>query len=325
MSLVRPSAKGSQCPVLRWRQNLPHPALAYVVLAWGLNFSVIKVAYRDFQPAALGLLRYAFMLPLLALWCVWAKQGLKYEPGTFWKLNLAGFLGNGIYMVFFLEGLRTAPPLTAAIALATSPIITVCLSVALGYDKFSPKLAAGTILAFGGVAFSVVRPDVANEGSAFGALLVVISAALWSVSILMYNKLMVGHSPIKTLTLSLPGAALALIPYGLFAVLTTRYDKVTVLGYGSLAYLIVLSGVGAFAAYYRGLKDVGPSQTSLTQYFVPPVAGLFGALVFRKPAHWQEFVGLAVVLSGVALANSSRFKVSVSPSESQEESPDPAP
>lgn len=71
--------------------------------------------------------------------------------------------------------------------------------------------------------------------------------------------------------------------------------------WGSMAYLIVIAGVGAFAAYYKGVADVGPAATSMTQYFVTPIAAISSALILKEAVMWNEIVGLVIVIAGVAL------------------------
>lgn len=282
---------------------MPHPALVFVVIAWGLNFSIIKVAYKDLDPAAVGLFRYLWMLPLLALCCKLAGEELRYPKGTALKLNLAGFVGSGAYMVFFLEGMRTAPPTLAAIALATAPIITMFLSVALRQERFSWRLLFGSLIAFGGVAVAVLDSESKSQGSLGGTLIVVCSAALWAVSIVLYKPLLKDIAPVRALTLSFPGAMIALLPYGIGKLVSTNWGAVSLNGWLALAYLIVIAGVGAFVAYYKGLADVGPARASMTQYFVSPVAALCSALVLRERVTINEILGLVIVIGGVALTS----------------------
>lgn len=277
-----------------------------MVLAWGLNFSVIKIAYREVSPPSVGLFRFLCMLPILALWCVFAKQSLRFPRGRALSLLFAGFVGSGAYMVLFLEGMRTAPAAHAAIALATAPIMTAALSVLAKQDRGSWQLAVGSVIAFTGVALSVSDVGGKGKGSLVGVLLIVGAAFLWSCSIILYRKLVTDMAPVRALTLSFPGAALALIPYGWHEMTTTNWTALSWMAWAALAYLVVFAGVGAFAAYYKGVADVGPAATSMTQYFVTPIAAISSALILKESVHWNEIVGLAIVILGVALTSSRR-------------------
>lgn len=286
-------------PFLR---RLPHPALIFVVIAWGLNFSVIKIAYLEMSPQAVGLLRYLTMLPILVLWCVLAKQSLTYPKGMFLRLNLAGFVGSGAYMVMFLEGMRTAPAALGSMALSTVPIMTTVLSVLFKQERFTWRLLIGSVVAFGGVTLGILAMGSKSQGSVTGALLVLVSALLWAFSVIMYRKLLADMSAVRVLTLSFPGALLIMLPYGYSAVSTLDWGKVSSTGWLAMAYLVLIAGVGAFAAYYKGLADVGPARTSMTQYFVPPVAAIFASFLIKEKLVVMEVVALLVVIAGVATA-----------------------
>ena len=127
----------------RWPKAFPHPALVFVVLAWGLNFSIIKVILDEVQPSVAALTRYLAMLPLLYVMARLMKVPLKYPEGQMWRYLFAGFMANGVYMVFFLEGMRTAGAIQGAIVIATMPIWIALFAILKGQAKFSNHLAIG--------------------------------------------------------------------------------------------------------------------------------------------------------------------------------------
>jgi drug/metabolite transporter (DMT)-like permease len=286
-----------------------HPALAFVVVAWGVNFVAIKSAYTGFTPAAAGLLRYLAMVPLLLLWCWAARVPLRYPPGEFWRTNMAGFWGSGVYMVLFLEGMRLAAPAHAATALATAPILTTLMSVGLGMDRFNWQLAVGSAVAYFGVCFMALAGGSGGQGELLGTALVALSAVFWAWSVICYRRLVAHQAPLQALCLSFPAAMLVMGAYGARPLLATDWSAVPATAWWAMAYLVVVAGVLAFAAYYRGLKDVGPARTSLTQYFIPPTAALAQWLMLGSPPRLSDWVGLGLVAGGVALSASGRTPV----------------
>jgi drug/metabolite transporter (DMT)-like permease len=72
------------------------------------------------------------------------------------------------------------------------------------------------------------------------------------------------------------------------------------------AQIAVVSGVIAFACFYAGLRQIGAGSATLYQYFVPPLAALFSWIIMKKPLGPLQFMGLAVVLTGVVLAPKAR-------------------
>ncbi len=279
-----------------------HPALVFVVVAWGLNFSVLKLLYRDLTPAATGLARYVLMVVCLVAVCLGLRRPLRYGPGEAWRFNVAGFLGSGLYMVLFLEGMKGAPAALGAIALATVPILTMLMGAAVGQERLTARLIVGSLTGFAGVAVAVLGRGTGLSGELTGTLTVLASAVVWSVSVVAMRPLVATRDPMAAFTLSLPGAALVLVPYGWGAVAETDWGAVSSVGWLSLAYLVSVAGVGAFTAYYRGLSDVGPARATMVQYFVPPTAAFFAWLLLGQPLRFTEGVGLLIAIAGVALA-----------------------
>lgn len=282
-----------------------HPALAFVILAWGLNFTAIKLVYLGFSPAAGGLLRYFLMVPLLLAWCFIAKVPLKYPRGKVMQTNLAGFWGSGVYMVVFLEGMRLANPAHAAAALATAPVWTVIFSALTKHDILTWRLGLGSMIAYVGV-FTMSVAGGSERGELLGTVLVAVSAIVWAWSVICYRRLMPEQQPLQALTLSFPGAMLVMGAYGLMPLVQTDFTAVPERAWWAMAYFAVVAGVLAFAAYYRGLKDVGPATASLTQFFIPPTAAIGAWLLLANPIGWPEWLGLGLVTLGTYVCSAGR-------------------
>ena len=291
----------------RWPKAFPHPALVFVVLAWGLNFSIIKVILNEIQPSVAALVRYLAMLPILFLATRLMKIPLKYPEGQMWRYLFAGFIANGVYMVFFLEGMRTAGAIQGAIVIATMPIWIALFAILKGQAKFSKHLAIGSLIAFAGVVIVILGNGGNLEGSTGGMLLVLVSAILWGWSVSLMRPLVVQGSPYGVFALTFPGGLAALLPYGAWATWKTDWAAVSTNAWLGLAYLTVFAGVGAFSAYFKGLADVGPAKTSMVQYFIPPVAALFAWALFAEPIFPVQIVGMAIVVAGTVVSSGTLF------------------
>jgi drug/metabolite transporter (DMT)-like permease len=68
--------------------------------------------------------------------------------------------------------------------------------------------------------------------------------------------------------------------------------------------LAVLSTALAFVIYFQLIRDVGPTRTLTVTYLIPVFAYAWGALLLDEQITLMMLFGGALVLSGVALANS---------------------
>jgi len=100
---------------------------------------------------------------------------------------------------------------------------------------------------------------------------------------------------------------LLVVPYGWDDMMAIQWQRIDFTGWWTLGYLALVAGFGAFWAYYKGLADVGPTRTGLTQYLIPPVASILGWLVLGERMGAGEWIGLVCVLAGLALARPPRL------------------
>ena len=288
-----------------------------MVLAWGTNFAVVKIAGQSFTPPALSLLRFLGMWPLLIGVMAAMKLPLSFPPGRErTRVIFSGFLASGLYMVLFLEGMARSSAAQGAITLATAPIFIALFSVMAKQEVFRARLLVGSLIALAGVATVVLAGHGSGTGgTVMGSVLILLSAIVWAWSVVVMRPLLASWSPVSVLTWSFSGAALALIPYGAVALWRQDWGAVTVSGWLALGYLVVVAGVLAFIAYYKGLADVGPNQTSMTQFFIAPTAAFTGWILLGQAMNVIQILGLAVVIVGVFIASRKTPVATETPAE----------
>ncbi len=280
--------------------------LTITVLSWGFNFVALKVLYREMSAPVVGLLRYLLMFGVLVGICLIQKESLKPARRDFWHIQAVGFLAMGLYMVLVLEGIRFTSPAVCAILLATAPVWTYLLSCGFRQERFQLSAMLGAVVAFGGVTLVILGGAAAGHGTLYGDIIVLISAFVWACSAVLMKPLLSRYKPTTVLTMSMPGALPVLIPYGLGATLNTNYAAISATGWFMFATTVLMSGVVAFICFYTGLRQIGASGAALYQYLVPPTAALFAWALMGKSLGPIQFVGLAVVLIGVAYAGRAR-------------------
>jgi drug/metabolite transporter (DMT)-like permease len=125
------------------------------------------------------------------------------------------------------------------------------------------------------------------------------SSVVWASSVVVMRPVLSEMSPLRTLTLSMPAALLALVPYGARAFLETDFATISVRGWLMFGHVAVLSGVVAFLCFYEGIRQVGASTATLYQFFVPPTTVFFAWMVLGELIQPLQAIGLTVVIVGV--------------------------
>jgi drug/metabolite transporter (DMT)-like permease len=275
--------------------------LVFVVLAWGGNFSIIKLAYQDFSPAAVALLRYLGMLVVMGGVLIALRQLPRLDKVAWRGLLVGGFLANGFYMILFLEGMKGVGAAEGAVILATAPLWMAVLSVLGGQEKLSWPLGLGAGLAYSGVATVILGGKALGGSTLWGIGLVLASAVVWAWSAVTLRPHFQGRDPLPTYFASFLGASVVLVPYGLLASLNTPFAAITPAGWGALIYLVLIAGILAFVAYYWGLRDCGPVKTAFHQYFIPPTAALVEWLTTGRSLLPIQWLGIGLLFVGVVI------------------------
>lgn len=283
------------------------------MLSWGFNFVALKLLYEQMTPPAVALVRFALMFLVLAGFCAARKESLRYPKGDRMRLLVLGFLAMGVYMVLFLEGMRDSAPAEGAILLATSPIFTALIASATGQERLIRGSLVGAVAAFAGVALVMAGAPAADSGKLLGNVLILCSSVVWAGATVFSRPLVERYSPYRVLTLSMPGALVILVPYGLVASLEAPWATLSATTWWTLAYITLVAGAIGFIGFYEGVKQIGGPSAMLYQYFVPIIAALSAWIVFGRTLSALQFLGVAIVLGGVAWANRARTVARIVP------------
>lgn len=281
--------------------------LVGTVLFWGFNFVAVKLIYQQMEAPALALTRFLAMYLLLLAWCWARKEPLRYTREDSLKLIYQGFLSMGLYMVLFLEGMTGSSAAEGAIILAVAPILTAFFAAAAKQEKLTVVSLGGAAIAFTGVALVATGGTHVDHGKLLSNWIVLASAVVWAYSAVYSKPLLTRYSATQMLTLSMPGAFLILIPYGLVSALRTDWRAFTPTTWGMFAHIVFLAGFAGFLGFYAGVRKVGAAGALLYQYFVPPIAALTGFLLMGQALTTAQVVGMLIVFAGVSVSSVGRF------------------
>ncbi|MBS1704993.1 MAG: DMT family transporter [Armatimonadetes bacterium] len=290
------------------RLPLPNFAMSVVVILWSYNYIALKFVYTQISPPAVALVRWIVTVAFFYIVAKAAKQDLTYPPGERSRYLLGGFLAFGLYMVLFLWGMNLTSPTEAAILLTTSPIWVQIFMALAKVENLRRETVAGAVIAFIGSVLVISGSGAADRGSLIGNVMVGVSAMVWAWSVMVMRTAIPMRPQLANFALALPGAGLALIPFGLTASIQQNWSGISPMVWLNFGHVIFLSGGVAMPLYYRGIEEVGPTQASLYQLLTPSVAALMQLLILKHPVTALQWVGIVVVFIGVMYGNlSARF------------------
>ena len=284
------------------RSLSPRAGMLLVVLFWAGNFTAAKLAFTQLDPLAFTALRYA--VASVVLWGVvrWVEGPTKLPPGAFWRLVVLGVIGNTIYQLLFMVGLKQTSATKTALILAGMPALVTLTAGMLGIERVSNGQRVAVLIATVGVVIVVLgRGGSITPGIGPGESMLLGAVVMWAIFTLLQQ-----HWTLKISSLNLtawtvytgtPGLVIAGIP----ALMHTQWDRVSVAGWGGLAYSALLSLVLAYIFWNRGLAALGAARTVVYNTMVPLVATVIAMVALHERPGAIHIIGGALILCGVFL------------------------
>ena len=274
-----------------------------MALIWGVNYSVIKFGTSMVQATAYNAVRVAMGTVLLLIIArIWGGAPPARRDAMI--LMALGALGNGIYQIFFAEGITRTRAGEAALVVGASPALIALFGRFAGVERANKRAVVGIVLSIVGVGLIVLTTAAgapAEGSSLFGDLLVLCGSVCWAV----YTVLLIPYTKrtggFWIIALTMAGGTIVLMLAGGRAILATSWSTLPPV----LWYALVYSGIGglvvAYFCWLKGVKVLGPTRTSLFTNLQLPTALIVAWLTLREaPTPWQV-IGAITILSGALL------------------------
>jgi drug/metabolite transporter (DMT)-like permease len=273
-------------------------------LIWGTSFILIKQGLKIFSPDQVGALRVAaaciFLLPM-------AIQHLKeLKQGDYWKLFISGMLAVFIPAFLFAVAQTHLNSSLAGILNTLSPIWTMLIGAIFFSQRFRGWAVFGIVISFVGC----VVLAMARAGGGLGAfnvyaLLIVLACACYGTNLNFIKFKITYLQPMTIISVSLLLISPLAYAY-LFGFTDFTYRMSNVDGawraFGFIIILALMSTAVANLLFYKLLKISSPLFASSVTYVMPIVSVMWG-LIDGEVLLAGHFVGMALILGGVFLAN----------------------
>ena len=276
--------------------------LLAIGIIWGSSFILMKRGLEVFDLWQVGAMRMGFAL--LACIPILIAQWRSIDSNLWLKLIVPGFFGNGIPAFLFTAAQTEVQSSLVGMLNSMVPLLTLVIGILFFKAKTNiwqmVGIGAGLVgavllLSVGGI--TDFKPQ---------ALLIPVAGVCYAIN-LNYVRSQLQGVPSTIVT---AGAfvwcgvpCLLFLPFSLEA---AQFDHARI--WFALAAISVLAVVGTAVAvvlFNRLIGTAGPLFASMVTYVVPVVAMTWGVLDGETVASVQ-LIGIAVILTGVWLANRNR-------------------
>jgi len=286
--------------------------ISFLSLAWGFAFYLIAVGLESFSPLTVVNIRLA--VGALTLYLIMHWQGYSLPRSVHWwrRFCLLAITGNLIPFSMISWAETRISSAQAGLLMALMPISTLLLAHFFVHnDTLTPRRLVGIALGFLGVLVLIGGDALAGiGGKALTAQLAVLVATLAYAGNAVYTKSIPSINTLVVATGSLIIGTLILLPFTL-AIEQPQIHTASAKSLLATLTLGVISTGLATWVYFRVVTDCGPTFLSIINYIIPAIAFAAGVLFLGEPAAPSQFVGLIIILLGIALTQNSSLKRSL--------------
>ena len=193
-----------------------------------------------------------------------------------------------------------------AILTYTQPLFVFCLSVLFLRSEAKPARVLGALVGFSGViALAIGRTGSIQVSANTGDVLLLLGAGLWAVAVVYYKKSLSDVDPILVSVIQQALGAAFVLPLtlglkGFSFPLAQPYLMM-------ILYLSVFgSGVTVFLWLYL-IREEDVTVLSLSSFLIPMIAVFLGWLLLSESIQPITLLGMAMIITGLYLTNTSRF------------------
>ena len=277
------------------------PSYLGLVLIWGCSFLFNEWALRSFSPLAVAFGRISLGALTLVVVLVALRQPVRLQRSQLLDLVVVAAVLTAVPFVLIAFAQTRVTSILAGLLNATTPLwVAIFVALLIPVERASQRQVVGLLVGFAGIAvllgvWDVEALDVPGTLAMLGATACYGMGTAWM-------RWRLADTPLSGASLSAVQLVIAsalllpLVPLGGAPGEIRPESVVALLGLG-----IFGAGV-AYVLFWRVIRTAGPTIAATVTYLIPLVSTTLGILVLGEPLSWNEPVGGAIALVGVALA-----------------------
>jgi drug/metabolite transporter (DMT)-like permease len=279
----------------------PHGALIAVQLIFGTWPVVGKIALRSLPST--GLVTFRIVGATLAFLLIRRVTGHVPIKGRadFARLALYSLLGVVLNQFLFVKGLELSTVINSALIGSTIPIFTLLVSVFLGYESGSWRVAVGLFLAACGVVY-LINPAEASfsRETNIGNFILLLNSLAYGAYIAISQSMIKRYGALTVITWIFIFGSFITLPIGSYHLSKLSLSSVPASVWFAVLYIILVPTVAAYYLNAWALGRVAPSVVAIYIYLQPLIAFAVAPLVLGESLNSRTWFAAALIFAGLA-------------------------
>jgi drug/metabolite transporter (DMT)-like permease len=282
---------------------LVYLALILAMIFWAFSFVWVKEVYLVYGPLTTVLFRLVIASVLLLAFAFLSGKIVKIERKDYGTFVLLSFFEPFLYFMGESYGLMYVSSTVGAIIVATIPLFSPIAASRFHGEKLSPRTFIGILLSFFGVSIVVLDNSFNLTASPLGIALEFLAVLSAIGYIVVLKKLAVKYNPTSIITYQNILGIIYFLPLWL----AFEYRDFTTVPFDFPAFagilkLSVFASCIAFIFYAHSVKRLGINSVNIFINIIPVFTAIFAWYILDEPLTLRKFIGIAVVITGLLLA-----------------------
>lgn len=261
----------------------------FVTLHWIPSGEPLTAAALRALPAGLLLLAVRRRLPRGAWW---------------WRSLVLGVLNCGAFFVLVYLAAKLLPTSLAAMLMSLSPIAMMLIAWGVVAERPTLRRLLGAAMGVGGVALMLSSSLGGVDG--WGVVASVTAMAMYALGSVLAKRWSGEVDAVASSAWQLTVGGLLLLPIALGVEgVPVSITGTALAGY---AYLSIVATALAFVCWFGALRRLTAGQVGLLGLLNPVTGVLLGVLAGGEQLSGWQWIGVAVVLAGVSVGQTSRAR-----------------
>ena len=264
-----------------------------VIVAWGLNFVVIRVGLDGLPPMLLGALR--FVLAALPVFLV-RRPNLPWR----WLIAYGATISLGQFVFLFEAMANGMPAGLASLVLQSQAFFTLAFAALFLGERMRGASVLGLLIAGGGLL--LIGLQTGHSTSLLGIVLTLVAASMWAMGNVLTRK----FGKINLMGLVIWGSLIPPVPFFLLSLWLEGPQRIeqALLNIGTssilaLLYLALVATLLGYGLWSRLLSRYPAGQVAPFSLLVPVVGLSSSAWLLGERLSTLQWVGAALVMLGL--------------------------
>lgn len=284
--------------------NVPWRAYGLLAASTSLIGSYVglsKLLVAAFPVFLLAGLRFALAAVLMLPWLKKPASEAPLDARSRGLLFLESFLGNFLFSICMLFGLRHSSAVVAGVILAGIPAAVALLSRVFLHERLGGRTLAGIGCAVAGIALVALGRQGGAQTTPLGVLLLLAAVFCEASYVVIGKQLTAGLTPKRISALINLWGLVLVAPLAVWQGWGFDFAAPRALDWALLAYYAATASIITVSLWMAGLRGLPAAKAGVFMVFLPISTALIG-LLLGEPISTTQAMAYGLALLGVLLA-----------------------